>query len=152
LHVTVLIRFLKDCFPKGRRGVNDVARMILGISDDTVRRAIRDGERLELLSVNRRPGCKIRVRDVAIAAARQFARPLPPVPWPGLRLALRCPPEGFRTALACWMADAKAFELSCPPDLGVFELPRGLAQLEAVGLVEVARRPGRRPVVTMRSL
>jgi hypothetical protein len=168
LHVALTVRFLRKRFRRGRDrrwNVGCIAKW-LQVSPDSVRRGMYVAERAELVSVSRKPGCKILVADVTIveppdAETDPVRRPLRgPIPWVWLLPALRLPGPSLQVAMACWLQagwDRSAgFELGLSDwsELGLsrFSAARGLASLELAGLVSVVRRPGCRPIVTLREI
>jgi len=167
-HVALSVRFLRGRFPRGRdpRWTLDAIARGLSVSDDSVRRGLRAAEGAGLLSVDRRPGCRIIAADVSITRPRDGEAdadrpPLRgPVPWSWLRPALRLPGSAVRVGVACWLqagSEASAeteLALGGWPDLGLsrFAAGRGLDTLEGAGLVSVIHRPGLPPVVTLREM
>lgn len=166
LHVALTLRFLRGRFRLGRdrRWSLDAISKGLGVSDDSVRRALRAAESAGLLSVARRPGCLIVAADVTmngpgVGRVDGDRPPLRgPIPWSWLSPALRLPVSALRVGVACWLRagwEASAeFELALGgwPELGLsrFSAGRGLDTMEGAGLVSVAHRPGLPPVVTIR--
>ena len=120
-------------------------------------------ERAGLLSVSRRPGCKILAADVAILKLSEGEtvsnhRPLyGPIPWAWLLPTLRLPGPCLQVAMACWLFSG--WERSAEFELGLsewgevglsrFAAGRGLRSLERAGLVSVRDRPGQKPIVTI---
>lgn len=166
LNVALVIRFLRCRFRRGRDGrwtLDAIARG-LGVSDDSVRRGLGAAEEAELLSVARRPGCRIIVADVAISNPKDKAggdRPplLGPIPWSWLGPALRLPGSAARAGMACWLqADWERsarieFAMGDWAELGLsrFSASRGLDSLVNAGLALCDGRPGRTAVVTIRT-
>src|SRR4051812_13972204 len=111
LHVALTVRFLRGRFRRGRdrRWTLDVIAKGLRVSDDSVRRGLHAAEGAGLLSVARRPGCRIVAADVAITGptggASEADRPplRGPVPWFWLAPALRLPGSAVRVGVACWL-------------------------------------------------
>ncbi|MBV8313552.1 MAG: hypothetical protein JOZ53_01200, partial [Planctomycetaceae bacterium] len=135
----------------------------LRVSVKSVRRGLDRAERAGLLSIARKPGCKILAADVAILKRSEGEtvsshRPLyGPIPWAWLLPALRLPDPALQVAMACglsagWERSAE-FELglSAWAELGLprFSDGRGLECLRGSGLVSVARRSGRSPSVSI---
>jgi DNA-binding transcriptional ArsR family regulator len=161
--VTLVVRFLRDRYRHGRdrRWSVETLASGLGLSARSVHRALYQAERAGLLAVRRKPGCKILAADVTIRAlpdAHPARRPLyGPIPWWWLAPALRLSVPAIHVAMACWLRAgwerSADFELALGDwaELGLSRptAGRGLASLEAAGLVTVERRPGRSPVVTL---
>ena len=165
LHVALALRFLRDRFRRGRdrRWTLDGLSQGLQVSPDSVRRGLHACERAGLLSVARKPGCKIIAADVAILKLSEGKtvsnhRPLyGPIPWAWLLPALRLSGPALQVAMACWIMvgweRSAEFELglSAWAELGLsrFSAGRGLECLRGSGLVSVARRSGRSPSVSI---
>ena len=165
LHVALSLRFLRDRFRRGRdrRWTLKSLSQGLQVSPDSVRRGLHACERAGLLSVTRKPGCKIIAADVAILKLSEREtgsnhRPLyGPIPWAWLLPALRLSSPALQVAMACWLSAgwerSAEFELALGDWAGFgltrFSASRGLDELERAGLVSVARRLGRSPVVSI---
>jgi hypothetical protein len=165
-HVALVLRFLRSRFRLGRdrRWSLDAIAKGLGVSDDSVRRGLREAELAGLISVARRPGCRVIAADVSMTrpsgGESDGSRPplRGPVPWFWLSPALRLPGSALRVGIACW-AQA-GWEGSAETELALgewtglglsrFSAGRGLDTLAEAGLVSVARRPGLPLVVTLR--
>ena len=165
LHVALTVRFLRERFRRGRDrrwNLDSIAKGLL-VSPDSVRRGLHTTERAGLLTVSRKPGCKILVADVTIvepSAAeaepdRQALRG--PIPWTWLLPALRLPGPALQAAVACWLQAgwnrSAEFELGLSDwaELGLtrFSAARGLECLAGAGLITVVRQSGRKPVVSL---
>lgn len=160
-HVAMAVRFLRGRFPRQRGwGLGEIA-IGLGLSEQSARRGLNAAELVGLVAVEREPGCKL---AVAILDAREPktgpTRPplYGPIPWRWWHAASRLPGKALQVAMACWLvagwerSGEFQFGLSEWADLGLlrFSAGRGLRELEAAGLVEVAESAGRKPVVTIR--
>src|SRR5512135_2666115 len=163
LHVALVVRFLRDRFRRGRdrRWTLDTIASGLRVSVKSVRRGLDQTERAGLLSVARKPGRKIIAADVPILKLSEGEtgsnhRPLyGPIPWAWLLPALRLPGPALQVAMACWLMAgwerSAEFELGLSEwgELGLsrFSAGRGLECLRRAGLVSIARRSGRSPIV-----
>src|SRR5512135_2064554 len=163
LHVALSLRFLRDRFRRGRdrRWTLNSLSQGLQVSHDSVRRGLHACERAGLLSVARKPGCKIIAADVAILKLSKGEtgsnhRPLyGPIPWAWLLPALRLPGPALQVAMACWLLAgwerSAEFEMGLSEWVGLglsrFSTGRGLECLRRAGLVSIARRSGRSPIV-----
>jgi DNA-binding transcriptional ArsR family regulator len=157
LHVALTMRFLRGRFQRGRdrRWTLEELALGLGVSLKSVRRGLNVAEEAGLLSVSRRPGCKIIAADVTlteIVGADSDRLPLRgPIPWVWLRPALRLPGSVLQVAMACWLVagwvNSAEFEFGSSDwgELGLsrFAAQRGLKSLEAARLVAVSRRCGK---------
>lgn len=134
----------------------------LGVSPDTVRRALVSAEGAGLVVVERSPGCKpmISLPPTAKPTPRKSGEPKPlygPIPWAWWYAASRLPTPALRVALACWLvagwqrAAEVELELGAWSDLGLSRsaASRGLVALREAGLVAVESRPGRSPMVSI---
>jgi hypothetical protein len=132
----------------------------LGISGDSARRGLRAAELAGLLSVSRKPGCKLEVSvlDLPEPEAGPKRRPLyGPIPWSWWLPASRLPGKSLQIASVCWLLAgwerSAEFELAWDDwaefGLSRFSASRGLDNLERHGLVAVTRRPGRSPIVSI---
>jgi hypothetical protein len=113
-----------------------------------------------LLAVEREPGCKLAVSvlDLPEPEAGPERRPLyGPIPWSWWLPASRLPGRSLQVGAVCWLLAGwiqwAEFELALESwaefGLSRFSAWRGLDTLERVGLVSVARRPGRSPIVAI---
>jgi hypothetical protein len=163
LHVAMAYRLLVKRFALsgGRHaGVQDIAGG-LRVGRDTVRFGLRAAERAGLLSVVRGPGCKpiVSIPDPPESETKSTHRPLyGPIPWAWWFPASRLPGKALQVASVCWLlagwGRSAEFILEPPGDWLEFGLSsssahRGLVSLERAGLVSVARRPGRSPLVSI---
>ncbi len=166
LHVAITYRFYRGRFRFKRRGrhwgLPDVAKG-LRISDDSARRGLHAAELAGLLAVGREPGRKpgVSILDLPEPEAGAKRRPLyGPIPWAWWLPASRLPGRSLQVASVCWLLAgwerAAEFELALDswPEFGLtrFSASRGLDGLERIGLVSVARTPGRSPTVTIQDI
>lgn len=77
-----------------------------------------------------------------------------PIPWAWLESAMALPGRALHVGIHVWLM--AGITRSSMVSVNLSRMPvdrsaasRGLAALEAVGLVNVRRRPGRKPVVTL---
>jgi hypothetical protein len=165
-HVAFTVRFLRNRFRRGRDrrwGLETIA-IGLKVSGKSVRRGLLAAERAGLLCVARSPGRRLIVADVDITrpsggAVDTDQLPLRgPLPWSWLLPALRLPGAALRVGMACWLQAgwerSGRVELALGEWTGLglsrFSAARGLDSLARAGLVSVARRAGRPPVVMLR--
>jgi DNA-binding transcriptional ArsR family regulator len=163
LHVAMAWRFYRGRFRfkrLGKRwGLAEIAKG-LGISDDSARRGLSAAELAGLLSVSRKPGCKLEVSvlDLPEPEAGPDYRPLyGPIPWAWWLPASRLPGRSLQVASVCWLLAgwerSADFELALDGwaefGLSRFSASRGLDSLERAGLVAVTRLPGRSRFISM---
>jgi hypothetical protein len=163
LHIAMAYRFYRDRFRFKRRGCRwglpEVAKG-LQISDDSARRGLHAAELAGLLAVEREPGCKLAVSVLDLPGLESGPKQRPlygPIPWSWWLPASRLPGKSLQVGAVCWLLAgwerSAGFELALDQwaefGLSRFSDSRGLAELEQVELVSVARRPGRSPVVTI---
>ena len=134
--------------------------MGLQTSGKSARRGLRAAELAGLLSVSREPGCKLEVSvlDLSEPDTGPERRPLyGPIPWSWWLPASRLPGRSLQVASVCWLLAgwerSADFELALDGwaefGLSRFSASRGLDTMEGAGLVAVARRPGRSPIVSI---
>jgi hypothetical protein len=163
LHVAMSYRFYRDRFRFKRRGsrwgVSDIATGLRS-SDKAARRGLHAAELAGLLSVSRKPGCKlgVSVLDLPETEAGLKRRPLyGPIPWAWWLPACRLPGKALQVASVCWLLAGweRSAEFELAPDdwaefgLSRFSAARGLDKLSEAGLVAVARRSGQSPIVSI---
>jgi hypothetical protein len=163
LHVAMAYRFYRGRFQFKRRGtrwgVDDVAKE-LRVSPKAARRALHAAESAGLLSVSRKPGCKVDVSslDLSEPKAMRGRRPLfGPIPLTWWHPASQLPGKSLQVAAACWLLAgwyrSAEFELVLDawPELGLSRqaADRGLENLETARLISVARQPRYSPIVTL---
>jgi hypothetical protein len=160
LPVAMALRFLCSRFRWENRWGLDAIAMGLRISPRSARRGLHAAERAGLLSVAREPGCKLAVSvlDLPEPEAGPDRRPLyGPIPWAWWLPASRLPGKSLQVASACWLLAgwnrSAEFELALDQwaefGLSRFSASRGLDGLERVGLISVARRSGRSPIISI---
>jgi hypothetical protein len=158
LRVAMACRFLCCRFQRENRwGLGAIARG-LRISVRSTHRGLHAAELAGLLSVSRKPGCKLAVSVLDLPEAGPKCRPLyGPIPWSWWLPASRLPGESLQVGVVCWLlagwSRSAEFELALDDraefGLSRFSASRGLDTLEAAELASVARRPGRSPVVAI---
>lgn len=77
-----------------------------------------------------------------------------PIPWPWLVSAMKLPGCAVHVGLHLWVMAGITNTMTVPLNLSRLSVDRsaasrGLAALEGARLVSVARRPGRKPLVTI---
>ena len=160
LQVAMACRFVCCRFKRrNRRGPSKIATG-LRVSDDSVRRGLHSAELARLLAVKREPGCKLAASVLALPSPKAGPKRRPlygPIPWSWWLPASRLPGKALQVGAVCWLLAgwnrSAEFELALDDraefGLSRFSASRGLDTLERAGLVSVARRPGRSPVVTI---
>ena len=141
-----------------RWGLESIARGLC-LSSKSTRRGLHAAELAGVLTVERRPGCKLAVSIPSPPdGARSKYRPLyGPIPWSWWLPASRLPGMAPQFGAACWLV--AGWERSAEFEMGLAEwselglsrgsASRGLAELIRAGLVSTRRRSGRSPIVTI---
>jgi hypothetical protein len=158
LHVATAVRFLRDRFPRnGRWSVEELA-VGLHLSVRSVQRGLHSAEEAGLVSASREPGCKPSLRVLVLPEPPGGPERPPlfgPIPWAWWLRALRLGGASLQVATACWLAagweNSPEIELALGgwSSLGLARdgSARGLDSLRSSGLVSVALRPGKSPLV-----
>jgi hypothetical protein len=160
LSVAMALRFLCDRFRGENRWGLDAIAKGLRISRNSARRGLHEAELAKLFSVAREPGCKLSASVLELPKPKggPVQRPLfGPIPWDWWLPASRLPGKSLQVASVGWLLAgwnrSNEFEMALDEwtefGLSRFSAGRGLDELEQHGLVDVARRPGRSPVVSM---
>jgi hypothetical protein len=140
-------------------GVTDMAEGFQ-VTRQTVQHGLYSAEVAGLLSILRKPGCKLRVSILDLPASPDGPRRRPlrgPIPWVWWYPASRLPGKSLQVAAVCWLLASweRSAEFELAPDdwpefgLSRFSAHRGLASLEGAGLVSAVRRAGRPSIVTI---
>jgi hypothetical protein len=153
-------RFICDRYRGPNRWGLDAIAKGSRISEQSARRGLHAAELAGLLAVEREPGCKLAVSvlDLPEPESEASRRPLyGPIPWGWWLPASRLPGRSLHVGAVCWLLAgwerSASFELALGgwADLGLsrFSASRGLDKLEEAGLISVARKLGRSPIVAI---
>jgi hypothetical protein len=160
LAVTMIYLFLDGRFRcPSQWGLEQLAKE-LHLAERSVRRGLHAAEKVGLLSVIRKPGCKPEVSPSFPADPDPNPASLPlygPIPWSWWLSASYLSGRALQVAALCWSIAgwerSAEFELASDtwPDFGLTQSSafRGLATLEAAKLVAVGRRRGKSSRVTI---
>jgi hypothetical protein len=131
---------------------------LLGLGRTTTKTALRAATTAGLIAVRRDPGRKLVLSLREIPADGPWPKPLRgPIPWSWWASASRLPGSSLCVGAVCWLVAGwrRSAEFTLVSDewaelgLSRFAVSRGLKELELTGLVSVARRLGRPPVVSI---
>src|SRR5262245_58164456 len=157
LQVAMTVRFLGRRYDRPfRRSVAEIGWRA-GLREITARRALQEAEQAGLISHTAGPGRKPTWRIHELPQPSEPHWPLwGPIPWRWWAVASRLPGQAAHVGLACWVRAgwyrAATFPLPTAwPELGLRERAtrRGLETLAGAGLIELDRRRGRAPFVTL---